>query len=237
MPAAQPALAPDTSPMRPTSAIHRSVASAGLCAALALARAQAATPPPYAQCAGTPMATPGPVAATGLAKDVLDEWERQFVAMHGLSASQFEERVHVTTVERTDGPMYVWVRIEYTFALDWVRARQVVSVNLGEYPLARAPSRSEISRRVRMELRERDQLALPEVAPQARVEAALRACDARMRADWCGIRFENGTGRLLLVGHATVDERANQCMRAAVDVATGGIAQCAPEPCRVSGMR
>jgi len=186
----------------------------------------------YTQCSGTtfyPVATPD--IPSGLATRVFDEWKSQFVSQHGLSDRTFDSRIKLSAVELAEGPSQVFVRIDSVFVMDWVRSRQAASIDLGTYPLAQVPSDSAISRAVRAAIRPSDQVNLRGVVSRATAENALGSCCQSMEPDWCHIRFENVTGRLLLWGRCTIDSDANKCKEAAVDLSNGNLVYCQEEPC------
>ena len=175
----------------------------------------------------------GKCAQSGLATKAYVEWRQQFLAKYKMSEGMFRERIKIVNVELNEGPLRVFWRIEYVFVLDWVRARLVNVADLGEYPLRQEPSEEAISRAIKIELFEKDELAMEGVAPRSKVEQALRSCDARMQADWCSIRFAHWNGKLLVGGRSTVDDGENRCRSAAIDVATGEVVFCRDDPCRI----
>jgi hypothetical protein len=193
----------------------------------------------YVQCDGNTFYPNGACASErcvpeGLAAKVFQEWKRQFMLIHKLSEGMFAKRIEISSVEIKEGPIYVWWRVDYVFMLDWVRSRHADSVNLGDYPLKQEPDQDAIARVVKFAIRETDKFAIPEVVARSVVEKSLQSCDAGMKADWCHIRFENRTGRLLVEGRTTINDAGNQCKRVDVDLATGQAVYCANQPCRIS---
>jgi hypothetical protein len=168
---------------------------------------------------------------SGLASTVFREWKTQFITTHKLSPEMFAKRIEISSVDLSEGPVYVWWKINYVFELDWVRSRQVTAVNLGNYPLRQEPDQSLIARRVTAAISEKDQLTIPEVVALSVAEKSLQSCDAGMKADWCHIRFENGTGGLVVGGLSGVDYARNKCKSAGVDLATGKLAYCRDTLC------
>jgi hypothetical protein len=169
----------------------------------------------------------------GLAARVYAEWKRQFMAAHGLSANEFASQIELSKVELTEGPLYLWVSIQYVFVVDWVRSRQAVSVNLGKHPLPREPDEAVVAGAVALEIKARHRPVARKVVPRSAAETALASCHASIAGDWCGIRFERATGRLLVSGYGIVDRARNRCMGASVDLASGELAACDAQPCFV----
>jgi hypothetical protein len=162
---------------------------------------------------------------------VFNEWKNQFVSQRGLSDRVFSSRIKLSTVELWEGPSQVFLHIDYVFVMDWVRSRQAASIDLGTYPLTQVPSDSAISRAVRATIRATDQIDLNGVVSRTVAENALGSCCQSVEPDWCHIRFENATGRLLLWGRCAVDSGANKCKEAAVDLSNGNLVYCQEEPC------
>lgn len=193
----------------------------------------------YEQCSGNTFYPNGACAGEqcvpeGLASKVFQEWKSQFKLIHKLSEDTFAKRIEVSKVELREGSIYVWWRVDYVFVLDWMRSRQADSVRLGDYPLKQEPDQDAIARSVKFAIRETDNFAIPKVVSRSVVEKSLQSCDPGMKADWCHIRFENRTGRLLVEGRTTINVAENQCKAVAVDLATGQAAYCANEPCAIS---
>ena len=172
--------------------------------------------------------------ADGLEAKVFAEWKKQFLAAHGLSQEQFNQRIIISDVSLSEGPIYVFWSISYVFVLDWVRSHQVDSVNLGAYPLAQEPGQIAIESAVRLAIRPDDQFNMPSVAPISKVQSALEGClqGTQRQIDWCHNRFGYG-GRFLVWGLSTIDERSNQCKGATADLATGEVVYCYEEPCYI----
>lgn len=189
----------------------------------------------YNQCSGTTI-FPGDSCTIpdGLGVRVFNEWKSQFITQHGISDSIFNSRIKLSNVELTDGPDYVFLRIEYVFVLDWVRSRQSVAINLGSYPLTQEPTESAIWKAVSLQIRAADQINMNGVVPLLYVERMMRSCDSAMKPDWCQMRFENVTGRLLLHGRCTIDFGANACKEAVIDLSNGELVSCHNVPCWIN---
>lgn len=173
----------------------------------------------------------------GLASAIFAEWKKQFKAKYNLSEEEFTNRIKVSSVTWQEGPLYVWLQISYVFAMDWVRSRQNQSIGLGSYPLTAEPDANAISEIVKSELRRNDRFDMKGVVDFAAAETSLRTCGEGMTADWCGARFENVTGRLLVWGRREIDLDANKCQIAAVDLSTGELAYCNETPCWIYDRR
>jgi hypothetical protein len=186
----------------------------------------------YNQCSGTAFFPPDSCQIpTGLATKVFNVWKNQFIIQYGLSNNVFASRIRLSSVELIQGPLYVWLHIDYVFVVDWVRSRQSVSIKLGTYPLAQDPSDSVILKAVNLEIRNTDQISLSGVISFRTALYTLWSCNQNMQPELCYIRFENVTGRLLLLGHYTIDYSANKCKEAAVDLSNGNLVYCIDEPC------
>ena len=137
-------------------------------------------------------------------------------------------------MELTEGPIYVFWSVRYVFVVDWVRSRQVASINLGAYPLTRDPTADEISKAVKLVIKTTDQINLSRVVSLNMAVTALQSCNQSMTPDWCHIGFENVTGKLILQGRCTIDYNANKCKEATVDLANGNLIYCGEVPCRIN---
>ena len=112
--------------------------------------------------------------------------------------------------------------------LDWVRARQVASLKLGDYPMATV-SDADIQKAATLEVRKTDKLTLAAVATRSAVEAAFESCNPALKADYCDIRFVNVTGALTV--SSRLDRGNNQCKQASLDLASGELVSCIDTPC------
>lgn len=176
----------------------------------------------------------GACAEAGLSAQVYPIWKARFLAVHGLSEAQMAEHVLVTDISLTEGPTYVWWRVDYVFTVDWAQSRQSESVELGDYPLAADPSEDEITRAVDLALEEAERFEIEAVAEQGDVEAAIAACAADLGAtglelDLCGLDFENVSGTF--TGDAFGDIDGETCAEAVVDLETAELLDCDTTPC------
>lgn len=189
----------------------------------------------YNQCSGTKFYPADTYyIASGLTTKVFNEWKNQFKTQYSLSDSIFNSRIKLSSIELSQGPLYVFLRIDYVFVVDWVRSRQAVSIKLGTFPLTQDPSDSAITRAVKLEIRKTDQINLNGVISFAAAKNAICSCSGTMEPEWCNIRFENVTGKLLLWGHCTIDYNANRCKSSAIDLSNGNVVYCTEEPCWIN---
>jgi hypothetical protein len=78
--------------------------------------------------------------------------------------------------------------------------------------------------------------ALDSVVPLSTLLAAFQACSCDFEIDWCSIRWTNTqpVATMTAFGKKVVDDAANLCYRADIDVATGNPLDCTPQPCWVN---
>jgi hypothetical protein len=196
---------------------------------------------PYASCTGDTFfpdgsCLEGSCATDELASKVFAAWKSHVLATSGLDEATLWDRVAMSAVEVTEGPVYVWVRLEYVITYGWLRSRQSDSVNLGSYPLPDAPSAAAIAQAVKLAVEDPEWKtlgALAEPATLEAVEAAVDGCSCAMTVDYCHVDFENVTGKLTVDGRAVIDAQANQCKAGTVDVTTGQLTACLDVPCGI----
>lgn len=192
----------------------------------------------YDSCSGDPFTggscDDGVCADEGLSSQVYAIWRERFLDLHGLDEATFTDRVVVTDVSLTEGPDYVWWRVDYVFTVDWAMSRQNESVDLGEYPLASEPTTEEITRAVDIAIEEPEKFDLASVASLSAIEAALAECATSTGApevtlDLCHLDFENSTGTFYGKGWGTIDEQ--RCVSAHVDLETAELLTCETTVC------
>lgn len=176
----------------------------------------------------------GRCAAPGLATTAYEVWQKLFKSIHGLSDADFNARITISNVDLTEGPIYVFWRVDYVFSLDWVRSRQNETANLGSYPLSSQPTNAELETAIILAIESAEQFDLASVATRQAVESAFDSCIEGMVIDWCHIEFVNVTGELLVRGIKEIDLASNKCKQAAVDVESGVLAFCQDSPCWIN---
>lgn len=68
---------------------------------------------------------------------------------------------------------------------------------------------------------------------QAKVGAAFDSCACGLQVDACQFDFQNVTGILAAWARKEVNPANNECLEASVDLGTGTLLSCMPEPCAV----
>jgi hypothetical protein len=199
--------------------------------------------PDYEACGGNTFFADGSctdgscAAADPLANRAFKEWRKQTLALSGLTAAELSKRTPISTVFLTNGPSSVWVQIEYVVVLDWVRSRQIESIDFGSYPLAMTPSDAQVTQAVKIAIEDAEWTglgAITTVADQAKVKAAFDACSCGLQADVCYFGFQNVTGILAGGAIKEVDPAHNKCLAANVDVGKGVLLSCDPTPCVIN---
>jgi len=189
----------------------------------------------YSQCDGHPFfatgCEDGSCADEGLSSRLYDIWKERFVTIHGLSDDDFYNRIEIRDIVLTDGPRYVFWKINYIFKLDWVRSRQNESVRLGKPTIPYSIDSARLLKLIDRAIEEAEQFDLPSVASISTVKAAFDTCVPDMSIDWCHLNFLNHSGTLIAKAYAELDRSANLCKRAQVDIGTGELMYCSDTPC------
>ena len=194
----------------------------------------------YDSCDGNPFSADGcedgACAEDGLSATVYPIWKARFLEVHAIDEAQFDAHISVTDVSLTEGPEYVWWRVDYVFTMDWAASRQNESVQLGDYPLASDPSTEQITDAVDLAIEDAEQFQIDAVAAQADVDAAVAECASTLGAtgmelDLCQLDFLNVTGTFS--GDAFGDIDGQDCAEAVVDLTTAELLDCDTTPCMI----
>ena len=175
----------------------------------------------------------GSCIPAGLAGKVFAEWKAQYIRRLGLSETQFDDIIGITSVGLSDGSVNVTVEITYIIRVGWARSRRYASIFLGQHPLAQEPTDAEISGAVSnaliMTRPDYEKITITGVIPPSAARAALARCNEALSPDWCFIAPSNGT--LVLGGFDIVDMRSNHCVGGEIDLSTGTVLSCFDSAC------
>ena len=170
------------------------------------------------------------IATADLKYEVYSQWKKQFMEKNSLTEELFRQRIRISGISLSEGPSFVYWRIDYVFVFDWIRTRQNSAVRLGEYPLKTTPTQEEIARLVRLELGRTRPFDTPAVVSSDTAVKAFARCASNMNIDWCHIEF-NSDGRLFVTGRSVINLNANECKEAAIDLTTGKVSFCRDVAC------
>jgi hypothetical protein len=191
----------------------------------------------YDTCAGSfaESCPDGACAQTSLEQRVYAEWKAQVKALAGYSDADFAARMKIQTISTGSGGAAGSVSIEYMVVLDWVKARMQDMVPL----LTAQPSDAEVTQQVAASLSPRStawmKLGAVKQAPTTMaVEAAFDGCFCGLKVEYCSMRFLNVTGELIAKGIGVIDEAANRCKAATVEVTTAKVVACGEVPCAIN---
>jgi len=174
----------------------------------------------------------GSCAGDELTTNVFAEWALQARTASGLDEANFWNRVQVSKVE----PSGAFIRIEVVYVMDWLRARDAFSVPTDGF--SPVPTAQEIAKAVKLEIQPSKWQVFGQIsnpASVASVRNAFSTCQCNMKVDWCHIRLNNNMpSQFVIPGIVVVDESANQCKDADIDVPTADMVSCTDVPCAVN---
>ncbi len=194
------------------------------------------TEPDYDACGGNTFfpdgsCADGACAASDFEARVYGVWKTRFLETHHLDATQFAERIDVSSLSYEEGPVYNWWRVDYVLHLDWVRSRQSESVNLGEYPASGDPSDEEIAHAVDLAIESAERFDVPAVAQFEHVVDAIVACSPYVTLDWCSLDFENVSGNPIV--HTRSRSPDAVCKAIQVQLADASTDMCLIDRCSI----
>jgi len=169
----------------------------------------------------------GACATNEFSEKVYAAWKPRLLLEHGIDEAHFSDHFFIRNLAYAENGTEKSVRIEWYYVVDWatIAENQVVVVDEPDVSfddgirLAVTPGH--------------EQFDVTSLATPAAIQAAFDSCSEGIEIAWCGGKFVNGTGEIILEGWEVIDEADNRCRSATVNAITGEVNDCRETPCAV----